>query len=155
MAPRTESKLNLMESHNTRPVEEDIEEIRDRMQQPQLTKRGAIMAIIKCGIGAGSFNLPRAFMDGGVYMATVTTIFLGFLSAFTLLLLVDSSTISSIILEVQERVKKTRSKALRFDDYKPVERLDSERRSSSMKRKHCSTYPEVLYRVILLLYAKQ
>lgn len=116
--------------------------IEEHTLKPQLSKRSAIITIVKCGIGAGSFNLPRAFMDGGVYMATVITIFLGCLSAFTLLLLVESSTISSIIIEAQERDNKTRSNALGFDEYKLIDHLDSER-SVSTKRKHCSTYSDI------------
>jgi amino acid permease len=115
----------------------------DHTLKPQLSKRSAIMAIVKCGIGAGSFNLPRAFMDGGVYMATVITIFLGCLSAFTLLLLVESSTISSIITKVQERENRDKLKASSLNDYKLIDHLDSEGGCTSTKQKHCSTYSEM------------
>ena len=88
-----------------------------------LSTRGAMLTIIKCAIGAGSFSLPRAFMDGGVYISFLTTVFLGLLSAYTLLLLVDSSTISSLLVETNRKRRnslRSQSGYLSFN-YKPLE----------------------------------
>ena len=123
-----------------------------------LSTRAAMLTIIKCAIGAGSFSLPRAFMDGGVYISFLTTIFLGLLSAYTLLLLVDSSTISSLLQEVAEKkkrqcntdlelIKEQRSLFVSFN-YKPLdERTQIVKMpvtgSVGPRLKHCSTYPEM------------
>ena len=141
-------------------VPPDLSEVMSqRRSRGLLSTRGAMLTIIKCAIGAGSFSLPRAFHDGGVYISFLTTVFLGILSAYTLLLLVDSSTISSVLEETRERMKKQRSSKelgltteqrsmfLSFN-YKPLE----ERTQiveipvaglSYVKEKHCSTYPEM------------
>ena len=123
-----------------------------------LSTRAAMLTIIKCAIGAGSFSLPRAFMDGGVYISFLTTIFLGLLSAYTLLLLVDSSTISSLLQEVIEKkkressaelelMKEQRSLFLSFN-YKPLDERTQTVKipvtgSEGPRLKHCSTYPEM------------
>ena len=60
-----------------------------------LSTNGAVMTIIKCAIGAGSFSLPKAFMDGGVYLSFFFTVFLGILSAYTLLILIQCSLLAS------------------------------------------------------------
>lgn len=70
---------------------------------PFLSSNGAMMTIIKCAIGAGSFSLPRAFMDGGVYLSFFFTLFLGLLSAYTILVLMDSSVIASKLVKLQSQ----------------------------------------------------
>jgi amino acid permease len=65
----------------------------------ELSVNGCITTIIKCAIGAGSFSLPRAFAYGGVYLSIFFTIFLGMLSAYTLVLLIDSSEIAAAIIK--------------------------------------------------------
>ena len=69
-----------------------------------LNINGAIMTIIKCAIGAGSFTLPRAFMDGGVYLSFFFTVFLGLLSAYTLLILIESTAMASEVLSLQQHI---------------------------------------------------
>lgn len=125
--------------------------------QASLSTRGAILTIIKCAIGAGSFSLPRAFMDGGVYISFLTTIFLGLLSGYTLLLLVDSSTISSLLtqcsvdskkdncIELSAITNQTRPTFLSFN-YKPLEersRIEPIVVPEVINKIHCSTYPEM------------
>ena len=68
-----------------------IDDNPEHQQRPHLTSYGATMTIIKCAIGAGSFSLPRAFMDGGVYLSFFFTLFLGLLSAYTVEVLMDAS----------------------------------------------------------------
>ena len=60
-----------------------------------LSTNGAVMTIIKCAIGAGSFSLPKAFMDGGVYLSFFFTVFLGILSGYTLLILIECCLLAS------------------------------------------------------------
>ena len=126
--------------------------------QAFLSIRGAMLTIIKCAIGAGSFSLPRAFMDGGVYISFLTTIFLGLLSGYTLLLLVDSSTISSLLTQCSIENKKDNSSIelsaitnharptfLSFN-YKPLEersRIEPIVVPEVSNKMHCSTYPEM------------
>jgi amino acid permease len=125
--------------------------------QASLSTRGAMLTIIKCAIGAGSFSLPRAFMDGGVYISFLTTIFLGILSGYTLLLLVDSSTISSLLtqcsienkkdnsIELSAITNQTRPTFLSFN-YKPLEersRIEPIIAPEVSNKIHCSTYPEM------------
>ena len=126
--------------------------------EPVLSTRGAMLTIIKCAIGAGSFSLPRAFMDGGVYISFLTTLFLGFLSAYTLLLLVDSSTISSLLTQCSDSIEKdlysielaavtkeTRQRFLSFT-YKPLEersRIEPMVASEIQNKARCTTYPEM------------
>jgi hypothetical protein len=43
--------------------------------------------MVKCAIGAGSFNLPYAFQQGGVYICFLLITALGFVSAYTVDLL--------------------------------------------------------------------
>jgi hypothetical protein len=62
-----------------------------------LSTNEAIVTIIKCAIGAASFSLPRAFQYGGVYFSLLSTLALGILNAYTLLLLVDSSGMASTL----------------------------------------------------------
>ena len=69
----------------------EIDDNPEHQQRPHLTSYGATMTIIKCAIGAGSFSLPRAFMDGGVYLSFFFTLFLGLLSAYTVEVLMDAS----------------------------------------------------------------
>lgn len=73
----------------------------EREQRPHLTSYGATMTIIKCAIGAGSFSLPRAFMDGGVYLSFFFTLFLGLLSAYTVEVLMDASEGAAILKRQQ------------------------------------------------------
>ena len=62
-----------------------------------LSTNEAIVTIVKCAIGAASFSLPRAFQYGGVYFSLISTLALGILNAYTLLLLVDSSGMASTL----------------------------------------------------------
>ena len=48
----------------------------------------SIITIIKCAIGAGSFTLPYAFQRGGLWISFILTLLLGYLSAYTLKLLI-------------------------------------------------------------------
>ena len=47
--------------------------VQEKTSRASLSTRAAMLTIIKCAIGAGSFSLPRAFMDGGVYISFLTT----------------------------------------------------------------------------------
>ena len=142
--------------HEVSPIADIIV---DRAQTSTvLSTRGAMLTIIKCAIGAGSFSLPRAFMDGGVYISFLTTLFLGFLSAYTLLLLVDSSTISSLLTQCSDGIEKdlysielaavtkeTRQKFLSFT-YKPLEersRIEPMVATEIQNKARCTTYPEM------------
>ena len=144
---------------NHREVSPAVDIILDRAQTSTvLSTRGAMLTIIKCAIGAGSFSLPRAFMDGGVYISFLTTLFLGFLSAYTLLLLVDSSTISSLLTQCSDGIEKdlynielaavtkeTRQKFLSFT-YKPLEersRIEPMVATEIQNKARCTTYPEM------------
>ena len=149
----------MMDERNHSDASPVTEVSRDRSQTPAvLSTRGAMLTIIKCAIGAGSFSLPRAFMDGGVYISFLTTIFLGFLSAYTLLLLVDSSTISSLLtqcsesieknlysIELAEATKESRQKLFSFT-YKPLEersRIEPMVAPEIQNKARCTTYPEM------------
>ena len=79
----------------------EIDDGPEREQRPHLTSYGATMTIIKCAIGAGSFSLPRAFMDGGVYLSFFFTLFLGLLSAYTVEVLMDASEGAAILKRQQ------------------------------------------------------
>ena len=97
-------------------------------------------------------------MDGGVYISFLTTIFLGLLSAYTLLLLVDSSTISSLLTQCSTESKKDQSgielavmnvetspNFLSFN-YKPIDersRIELMVGRDVPTKAHCSTYPEM------------
>ena len=70
-----------------------------------LSTNGAIVTIIKCAIGAGSFSLPKAFMDGGVYLSFFFTVFLGILSGYTLLILIECCPLAS---EMQMLIRKSK-----------------------------------------------
>ena len=72
--------------------------------RPRLSSNGAMMTIIKCAIGAGSFSLPKAFMDGGVYLSFFFTLFLGVLSAGTILILMNSSQIAAKLVTLQTKI---------------------------------------------------
>lgn len=83
----------------------DQDYVRDRAEhRPRLSSNGAMMTIIKCAIGAGSFSLPKAFMDGGVYLSFFFTLFLGVLSAFTILILMNSSQIAAKLVRLQMKI---------------------------------------------------
>lgn len=64
----------------------------------------AILTIIKCAIGAGSFSLPKAFMDGGVYLSFFFTVFLGILSGYTLLTLIECSLLAFEFQNVRRKI---------------------------------------------------
>jgi amino acid permease len=83
----------------------DQDYLRDRDEhRPRLSSNGAMMTIIKCAIGAGSFSLPKAFMDGGVYLSFFFTLFLGVLSACTILILMNSSQIAAKLVKLQTKI---------------------------------------------------
>lgn len=144
------------DNHRMRPTELTQQNV--AATPAALSTRGAMLTIIKCAIGAGSFSLPRAFMDGGVYISFLTTIFLGLLSAYTLLLLVDSSTISSLLTQCSTDSKKDQSSIelavmnvetspnfLSFN-YKPIDersRIELMVGRDVPTKVHCSTYPEM------------
>lgn len=46
--------------------------------------------LIKCAVGAGSFSLPEAFKEGGVWGSSVGTVILGGLAAYTFCILADA-----------------------------------------------------------------
>ena len=48
-----------------------------------LSKIQASVNLVKCAIGAGSFNLPFAFRQGGLLFSFVGTLFFGWISAYT------------------------------------------------------------------------
>ena len=48
----------------------------------------AIITIIKCAIGVGCFTLPLAFSEAGLWFAIISTVALGYLSVYTLSLLI-------------------------------------------------------------------
>jgi len=48
----------------------------------------AIITIIKCAIGVGCFTLPLAFSEAGLWFAIISTLALGYLSVYTLSLLI-------------------------------------------------------------------
>lgn len=60
---------------------------KDKVKSAPQTPNEAIISIVKCSIGAGSFSLPFAFVNGGIVASVILTLCLGFLSAYTLLLL--------------------------------------------------------------------
>lgn len=146
-------QLIIMSEPNRHEVPPDVDQSINRgRSRASLSTRAAMLTIIKCAIGAGSFSLPRAFMDGGVYISFLTTIFLGLLSAYTLLLLVDSSTISSLLLEISDKKKSRNSEAQRSlflsFNYKPLDERTQiveipATEPITPRLKHCSTYPEM------------
>ena len=89
------------ESSSHEPVEQQ-RRTRQRANTAVLSTNEAILTIIKCAIGAASFSLPRAFQHGGVYISFFSTLALGILNAYTLLLLVDASGMASTLASLME-----------------------------------------------------
>ena len=80
---------------------ESVESSRRTRPRPNtiavLSTNEAVLTVVKCAIGAASFSLPSAFQQGGVYMSFFSTLALGILNAYTLLLLVDASGMASTL----------------------------------------------------------
>jgi amino acid permease len=51
----------------------------------------AIVSLMKAAVGAGSFALPAGFLKGGLWASFAGLIFLGFLCAYTLKVVLRTS----------------------------------------------------------------
>jgi amino acid permease len=146
--------------HHSNEEEKNMEEEKEGTETPtqevrELSVNGCITTIIKCAIGAGSFSLPRAFAYGGVYLSIFFTIFLGLLSAYTLVLLIDSSEIATAIMRHRKfnvekiSMKNDFSYAPLMDENTAPSSPEVEERGGSMSSKNNSdiitslTYPDV------------
>lgn len=63
---------------------------RSASKRHRLTRLQASINLVKCAIGAGSFSLPFAFKEGGLGFSFVGTLFLGWISAYTVNILAQS-----------------------------------------------------------------
>lgn len=71
-----------------------------------LSPMQALLSVVKCAIGAGSFTIPKQFYDNGIMLSMILIILVGSISCYTLCLLLQcDEDISSHLKSVEEKYK--------------------------------------------------
>jgi amino acid permease len=75
-----------------------------------LSSTETIIAIVKCALGAGSFTLPHAFMNGGLVFSCIGTVFIGTISGITLHMLAICES------EIHQKFELLKNRSLTYSD---------------------------------------
>lgn len=91
----------------------DSEEItEDANVSDHLSPSQAIFSVIKCAVGAGSFTIPKQFFDCGIILSLLMTLLVGFLSCYTLCILLQSE---EILLQLNVSKSLENKRKLQFE----------------------------------------